>query len=77
MEITFEYLEYLRVNAIEAARLNILDEFINSLRNLDILKDFINYLGRRFKEEDVFLLNKINDLVNEPNTKTDLATTRA
>ena len=77
MEITFEYLEYLRVNAIEAARLNILDEFINSLRNLDILKDFINYLGRRFKEEDVFLLNKINDLVNEPNTKTDLAPTRA
>lgn len=71
--ITDKYLEYLRLNALEASRHDILDAFISALKNNGVLKDFKYYLSSHSRIENSVIINKINEFENKTNIEIDFA----
>ena len=72
-KITNKYLEYLRLNAIEASKHDILDSFIDVLKNNGVLKDFKYYLNSHSRLENSVIINKINEFESKTNIEIDFA----
>lgn len=72
-KITNKYLEYLRLNAIEASKHGILDSFIDALKNNGFLKDFKYYLSSHSRLENSVIINKINEFETKTNIEIDFA----
>lgn len=62
-KITTNYLEYLRLNAIEALNHDMLDVFIDVLKNIGVLTYFKQYLSSysRSENKEEKIINKINE----------------
>ena len=66
-----KYFEYLRLNALEALKHNILDLFILNIYNLDELKEFKYYLHSNNRKENEPIIKSIESFEKKLNETTE------